>query len=227
MALERVLPSLVAVGEVLDGHPALDAREGVARGVGEALEAARLVLQRRLAVLERRAQVARVEEDDVPVTRAHHELRVRRAEGQVQREDLPRHLGRRDPAGRRARVPAPHGPVPRPAEDDVVLRVVLQAADAGVVGAERRGLAPLERAVDARDAHAAVDAADDGRRVVAGERRREAGRRLRRRGDERPVPVQIVAPDRRVPGRREEHVRARRAELDARDAVLGRVREVE
>ena len=118
--------------------------------------------------------------------------------------------------------PAPHGPVPRPAEDDVVPRVVLQAADAGVVGAQRRGLAPLERferatrtlpSTQPTTAVASSPANVAARQAVGCVAAATSGR-------SRFVVLRAL-------GRREEHVRACRAELDARDAVLGRVREVE
>jgi len=100
---------LAALLNVLDGDAALDRARGIARHVGEARQAAELVLERRLVVLVLDRRLAQVVDDDAPRRGADHA----QVAHHVHDEDLVtdgRAAGWR--RRRRPNVPVPHRLVP-------------------------------------------------------------------------------------------------------------------
>ena len=126
VALEGVLLllHLRARVEVLYGHAALDRAEHVAELVGETADAARLVLERRLLLLQRLRHVAQVPDVHLPPRSAHHQPVAARAE-RVHAVGLGVHAR----AARLARVPQLDVVVPSAGDDDAGLCGVLDAAD--------------------------------------------------------------------------------------------------
>lgn len=136
MTLEGVLLFLHfgARIEVLDSHTTLDGAEHKALLVGEAADAARLVLEVGLAALLHVAHVAQVPHEHFPLSRAHDKLVATHRHG----VHLFR-LGKRPSTSGRPRIPQLHSAVPASSDDHIGLGAVLHTPH-GVIVRANNGL---------------------------------------------------------------------------------------
>ena len=125
--------------EVLHGNSAFNRAEHVAQLVGEAADAARLVLERRLLLLKRLRHVTQVPDMHLPAGGAHNQPVATRAQS-VYTVRLGVHAG----AARLPGVPQFDVVVPATGDDDASFCGVLDAADRRPVLAHHRLRAAVE-----------------------------------------------------------------------------------